>query len=57
MRNYAKASATEVSSILEERIRGVADESSLGESGKILSVGYVLLNKKKKYNNIQSVNS
>ncbi|KAI1336311.1 P-loop containing nucleoside triphosphate hydrolase protein [Xylariaceae sp. FL0016] len=39
-RTYAdKASPTEVSSILEQRIRGVAEESSLAETGRVLSVG------------------
>lgn len=44
MRNYAseaKASPTEVSSILEQRIRGVQEESGLAETGRVLSVGYV----------------
>lgn len=41
-RSYAdKASPTEVSSILEQRIRGVAEEASLAETGRVLSVGYV----------------
>jgi len=35
----AKASPTEVSSILEQRIRGVQEESSLAETGRVLSVG------------------
>ncbi|KAI1802768.1 P-loop containing nucleoside triphosphate hydrolase protein [Daldinia bambusicola] len=35
----AKASPTEVSSILEQRIRGVSEESSLAETGRVLSVG------------------
>jgi len=42
MRNYAseaKASPTEVSSILEQRIRGVQEESGLAETGRVLSVG------------------
>lgn len=42
-RTYAsegKATPTEVSSILEQRIRGVAEESSLAETGRVLSVGY-----------------
>ncbi|KAM9886551.1 hypothetical protein OXX69_013712, partial [Metschnikowia pulcherrima] len=30
---------TEVSSILEERIRGVSEESNLNETGRVLSVG------------------
>jgi F-type H+-transporting ATPase subunit alpha len=38
----AKASPTEVSSILEQRIRGVQEESGLAETGRVLSVGYVL---------------
>ncbi|KAI0164757.1 P-loop containing nucleoside triphosphate hydrolase protein [Xylariaceae sp. FL1272] len=39
-RTYAeKASPTEVSSILEQRIRGVSEESSLAETGRVLSVG------------------
>lgn len=42
-RTYAeKASPTEVSSILEQRIRGVQEESNLAETGRVLSVGYVL---------------
>lgn len=42
-RTYAsegKATPTEVSSILEQRIRGVAEEASLAETGRVLSVGY-----------------
>lgn len=35
----AKAAPTEVSSILEERIKGVSDESNLNETGRVLSVG------------------
>ncbi|KAI4868655.1 P-loop containing nucleoside triphosphate hydrolase protein [Hypoxylon rubiginosum] len=35
----AKASPTEVSSILEQRIRGVSEESNLAETGRVLSVG------------------
>ncbi|KAK6463254.1 F1F0-ATPase complex, F1 alpha subunit [Scheffersomyces coipomensis] len=35
----AKAAPTEVSSILEERIRGVSDEANLNETGRVLSVG------------------
>ncbi|KAL1609339.1 Alpha subunit of the F1 sector of mitochondrial F1F0 ATP synthase [Nothophoma quercina] len=35
----AKASPTEVSSILEQRIRGVQEENSLAETGRVLSVG------------------
>ncbi|KAH6646337.1 ATP synthase subunit alpha [Truncatella angustata] len=39
-RSYAdKASPTEVSSILEQRIRGVSEESNLAETGRVLSVG------------------
>ncbi|ROW02025.1 hypothetical protein VPNG_07639 [Cytospora leucostoma] len=39
-RTYAdKASPTEVSSILEQRIRGVQEESNLAETGRVLSVG------------------
>ncbi|KAI4732204.1 ATP synthase subunit alpha, partial [Aureobasidium sp. EXF-12298] len=39
-RGYAdKAAPTEVSSILEQRIRGVQEESSLAETGRVLSVG------------------
>jgi F-type H+-transporting ATPase subunit alpha len=44
IRNYAadaKASPTEVSSILEQRIRGVQEEAGLAETGRVLSVGYV----------------
>lgn len=44
IRSYAadaKASPTEVSSILEQRIRGVQEESGLAETGRVLSVGYV----------------
>jgi F-type H+-transporting ATPase subunit alpha len=37
----AKAAPTEVSSILEQRIRGVQEESGLAETGRVLSVGYV----------------
>ena len=42
VRGYAeaKASPTEVSSILEQRIRGVSEEASLAETGRVLSVGY-----------------
>jgi len=42
IRSYAadaKASPTEVSSILEQRIRGVQEENSLAETGRVLSVG------------------
>ncbi|OAQ95673.1 hypothetical protein LLEC1_03198 [Akanthomyces lecanii] len=35
----AKASPTEVSSILEQRIRGVQEESNLAETGRVLSIG------------------
>ncbi|KAK3354348.1 ATP synthase subunit alpha, mitochondrial [Neurospora tetraspora] len=35
----AKATPTEVSSILEQRIRGVHEESNLAETGRVLSVG------------------
>ncbi|CAI5757740.1 unnamed protein product [Candida verbasci] len=34
-----KAAPTEVSSILEDRIKGVSDEANLNETGKVLSVG------------------
>lgn len=37
----AKATPTEVSSILEQRIRGVQEESGLAETGRVLSVGCV----------------
>ena len=43
IRSYAadaKASPTEVSSILEQRIRGVQEEAGLAETGRVLSVGY-----------------
>lgn len=43
VRSYAadaKASPTEVSSILEQRIRGVQEEAGLAETGRVLSVGY-----------------
>lgn len=41
-RSYAdaKAAPTEVSSILEQRIRGVQEEAGLAETGRVLSVGY-----------------
>ncbi|KAK3064027.1 hypothetical protein LTS18_010790, partial [Coniosporium uncinatum] len=42
VRNYAaesKASATEVSSILEQRISGVKEDSNIAETGRVLSVG------------------
>ncbi len=35
----AKATPTEVSSILEQRIRGVQEENNLAETGRVLSVG------------------
>lgn len=35
----AKAQPTEVSSILEEKIRGVSEETNLNETGRVLSVG------------------
>ncbi|GAP87305.1 putative ATP synthase subunit mitochondrial [Rosellinia necatrix] len=40
-RSYAdaKATPTEVSTILEQRIRGVAEEVNLAETGRVLSVG------------------
>lgn len=43
LRGYAsdaKASPSEVSSILEQRIRGVSEEASLAETGRVLAVGY-----------------
>ncbi|KAL2218981.1 putative mitochondrial F1 ATPase subunit alpha [Thermoascus aurantiacus ATCC 26904] len=42
IRSYAaeaKASPTEVSSLLEQRIRGVQEEAGLAETGRVLSVG------------------
>jgi F-type H+-transporting ATPase subunit alpha len=42
VRSYAaeaKAQPTEVSSILEQRIRGVQEEAGLAETGRVLSVG------------------
>ncbi|ODV93820.1 hypothetical protein PACTADRAFT_51568 [Pachysolen tannophilus NRRL Y-2460] len=41
VRSYASAkpAPTEVSSILEEKIRGVSDEANLNETGRVLSVG------------------
>ncbi|KAI2615682.1 P-loop containing nucleoside triphosphate hydrolase protein [Hypoxylon sp. NC1633] len=41
VRSYAdaKAAPTEVSSILEQRIRGISEESNLAETGRVLSVG------------------
>jgi F-type H+-transporting ATPase subunit alpha len=47
IRSYAadaKAAPTEVSSILEQRIRGVQEEAGLAETGRVLSVGYVCIN-------------
>ena len=42
IRCYAdKAAPTEVSSILEGKIRGVSEEASLTETGRVLSVGFV----------------
>lgn len=40
-RSYAsaKAAPTEVSSILESKIRGVSEEANLDETGRVLSVG------------------
>ncbi|KAK3382825.1 P-loop containing nucleoside triphosphate hydrolase protein [Lasiosphaeria ovina] len=39
-RTYAdKATPTEVSSLLEQRIRGVQEESNLAETGRVLSIG------------------
>ncbi|GAV55244.1 hypothetical protein ZYGR_0AS05680 [Zygosaccharomyces rouxii] len=35
----AKAQPTEVSSILEERIRGISGEADLNETGRVLSIG------------------
>ncbi|KAJ5899951.1 ATP synthase subunit alpha [Penicillium taxi] len=43
VRSYAseaKATPTEVSSILEQRIRGVHEEAGLAETGRVLSVGF-----------------
>jgi F-type H+-transporting ATPase subunit alpha len=43
-RSYAsesKPAPTEVSSILEQRIRGVQEEAGLAETGRVLSVGSV----------------
>lgn len=43
VRSYAaeaKPAPTEVSSILEQRIRGVQEEAGLAETGRVLSVGY-----------------
>ena len=45
-RSYAsesKAAPTEVTSILEQRIRGVQEESGLAETGRVLSVGYGII--------------
>ncbi|OAA67126.1 ATPase, F1 complex, alpha subunit [Niveomyces insectorum RCEF 264] len=41
VRSYAdaKAAPTEVSSILEQRIRGVQEEAGLAETGRVLSIG------------------
>lgn len=39
VRAYAKAAPTEVASILEQRIRGLNQEASLDETGKVLSIG------------------
>jgi hypothetical protein len=42
-RGYAsetKAQPTEVSSILEQRIRGVQEDTGLAETGRVLTVGY-----------------
>lgn len=42
VRSYAgeaKATPTEVSSILEQRIRGAAAEVGLAETGRVLSIG------------------
>lgn len=49
VRTYAdaKAAPTEVSSILEQRIRGVQEEAGLAETGRVLSVGYVPFVKEK----------
>ena len=46
-RSYAeaKASSVEVSQLLEQRIRGIHEEASLSETGKVLSVGYADLGK------------
>lgn len=48
-RSYAEAKAapTEVSSILEQRIRGVQEEAGLAETGRVLSVGYVTSRRKR----------
>lgn len=43
----AKATPTEVSSILEQRIRGVQEEAGLAETGRVLSVGYITSPRKK----------
>lgn len=52
-RTYAdKASPTEVSSILEQRIRGVQEESGLAETGRVLSVGYVRTSARYKQNQL-----
>lgn len=41
VRNYAsaKAAPTEVSSILESKIRGISEEANLDETGRVLTVG------------------
>lgn len=42
-RGYAsetKAQPTEVSSILEQKIRGVQEDTGLAETGRVLTVGY-----------------
>jgi hypothetical protein len=49
----AKAAPTEVSSILEQRIRGVQEEAGLAETGRVLSVGYVTTLRKSLRNGIQ----
>jgi F-type H+-transporting ATPase subunit alpha len=49
----AKAAPTEVSSILEQRIRGVQEEAGLAETGRVLSVGYVTILRKSLINGIQ----
>ena len=37
----AKAQPTEVVGILEAKIRGIAEEGSLAETGRVLSIGWV----------------
>ena len=49
----AKAAPTEVSSILEQRIRGVQEEAGLAETGRVLSVGYVTALRKSLSNGIE----